>query len=90
MKNDCFCIGCIGVGSMGIGDVWGYVGFGDIFVVCDVDFCYVEWVKVDGWIGKGMVDVYEDYCWVFECDDIDVVSVVILDYWYVKIVIEVF
>jgi hypothetical protein len=35
--NDRPRIGCIGTGSMGLGDAIGHAEFGDILAVCDVD-----------------------------------------------------
>lgn len=88
MKNDRPGIGCIGTGSMGMGDSRGHAGFGDILAVCDVDSRHAERAKNDDRIGKGKADSYKDYRKVLERDDIDVVSIVTPDHWHVKIAIE--
>ena len=86
--NDRPQIGCIGVGSMGTGDARAHGRFGDIVAVCDVDKRHAERARVDGKVGNGKADAYQDYRRVLERDDIDVVSVVTPDHWHVKIAIE--
>jgi predicted dehydrogenase len=81
-------IGCIGVGSMGMGDARGHAGFGDIVAVCDVDSRHAERAKNEQRIGKGKADAYADYRRVLERDDIDVISCVTTDHWHTKICIE--
>ena len=86
--NDRPRIGCIGVGSMGMGDAHGHSQFGDILAVCDVDSMHAERAKNHEKIGKGKADAYKDYRKVLERDDIDVVSIVTPDHWHVKIAVE--
>lgn len=87
-KGDRPTIGCIGVGSMGVGDATDHARFGDIVAVCDVDRYRCMRAKYDDSIGKGRADSYEDYRRILERNDIDVVSIVTPDHWHVKIAIE--
>ncbi len=87
-KNDRPRIGCIGLGSMGMGDAKGHNHFGDIVAVCDVDSRHAEQAKSDPEVGKGKADLYGDYRKVLDRKDIDVVSVVTPDHWHTKIAIE--
>jgi len=87
-KNDRPRIGCIGLGSMGMGDARDHNRFGDILAVCDVDLRHGEQAKNDPEVGKGTADLYADYRKVLDRDDIDVVSVVTPDHWHTKIAIE--
>jgi predicted dehydrogenase len=86
--NDRPRIGCIGTGSMGLGDAMGHAEFGDILAVCDVDSDRADRARYDVRIGKGKADAYGDYRKVLERPDIDVVSIVTTDHWHVKIAIE--
>ena len=86
--NDRPRIGCIGTGSMGMGDAIQHAQFGDILAVCDVDKDRAERAKYDVRIGNGKADAYGDYRKVLERPDIDVVSIVTTDHWHVKIAIE--
>ena len=86
--NDRPVIGCIGTGSMGMGDAKQHARFGDIVAVCDVDSRHADRARNDGGVGKGKADVYKDYRKVLERPDIDVVSIVTPDHWHVKIAIE--
>jgi len=81
-------IGCIGTGSMGMGDAQAHAAFGDIVAVCDVDSRRAEAAKNHDSIGKGKADAYGDYRKVLERQDIDVVSIVTSDPWHVKIAVE--
>jgi predicted dehydrogenase len=87
-KNDRPRIGCIGVGSMGTGDALQHAAFGDIVAVCDVDTSHADQAKHNQGIGKGKAGSYQDYRKVLQRKDIDVVSVVTVDHWHVKIAIE--
>lgn len=87
-KNDRPHIGCIGVGGMGTDDARGHSNFGDILAVCDVDKGHLERAKNDAKIGKGEADAYEDYRKILDRKDIDVVSIVTVDHWHVKIAVE--
>ncbi|NBW86515.1 MAG: gfo/Idh/MocA family oxidoreductase [Planctomycetia bacterium] len=86
--NDRPVIGCIGTGSMGMGDAKQHARFGDIVAVCDVDSRHADRARNDDGVGKGKADVYKDYRKVLERPDIDVVSIVTPDHWHVKIAIE--
>ncbi len=81
-------IGCIGLGSMGMGDASAHARFGEILAVCDVDDRHAERARNDATIGKGRADSYRDYRRVLDRKDIDVVSIVTPDHWHVKIAIE--
>ena len=87
-KNDRPRIGCIGVGSMGMGDAHEHAHYGDILAVCDVDSRHAERAKHHERVGKGKADAYKDYRRVLDRDDIDVVSIVTPDHWHVKIAVE--
>lgn len=87
-KNDRPRIGCIGLGSMGMGDASDHANFGDIVAVCDVDWRHCLRAKHDDKIGKGRADGYEDYRRILDRSDIDVVSIVTPDHWHVKIAVE--
>ncbi len=87
--NDRPRIGCIGVGDMATGnDCPQIANFGDILAVCDVDDTHAERAKNHPGIGKGKADSYKDYRKVLERNDIDVVSIVTVDHWHVKIAVE--
>ena len=87
--NDRPIIGCIGVGDMATGsDCPEHAQFGDIVAVCDVDASYARRAKNHPKIGKGKADAYGDYRKVLDRNDIDVVSIVTVDHWHVKIAIE--
>ena len=73
---------------MGTGDAQGHAGFGDVVAVCDVDSRHAERAKNHDRIGKGKADMYADYRFVLDRDDIDIVSIVTPDHWHVKIAIE--
>src|SRR5690349_11159459 len=70
-KNDRPRIGCIGLGSMGMGDAREHNRFGDILAVCDVDRRHAEQAKNDPDVGKGRADLYADYRKVLDRNDID-------------------
>ena len=94
--SDRLQIGCIGVGDMGRGDASDFSNLGDVVAVCDVDSEYgIANAQNNGNIGKkvngqkvGTPDGYKDYREVLDRKDIDVVSVVTVDHWHTKIVIE--
>jgi predicted dehydrogenase len=87
--NDRPRIACIGVGDMAMGfDAPQHATFGDVLAVCDVDANHAERAKNDPRVGKGKADVYGDYRKVLERKDIDVVSIVTVDHWHVKIAVE--
>ncbi|MFM8284183.1 MAG: twin-arginine translocation signal domain-containing protein, partial [Planctomycetaceae bacterium] len=60
-SNDRPRIGCIGLGSMGMGDAHDHARFGDILAVCDVDNRHAERARNHDGIGKGRADCYRDY-----------------------------
>ncbi len=85
--SDRLRMGCIGVGSMGRGDLSGFRHLCDIAAICDVDSRYgLE--NTLNMFGDQKPDTYKEYQRVLERDDIDVVSVVTPDHWHVKIAIE--
>ncbi|MCA9233929.1 MAG: Gfo/Idh/MocA family oxidoreductase [Planctomycetales bacterium] len=86
--NDRPRIGCIGVGSMGMGDAGDHARFGDIVAVCDVDGGHCQRARYDDRVGRGRADAYEDYRRILDRGDIDVVSIVTPDHWHVKIAVE--
>ena len=94
--SDRLQIGCIGVGDMGRGDARDFTNLGDIVAVCDVDSEYgIANAQNDENIGKkvdgkkvGKPDGYKDYREVLDRKDIDVVSIVTVDHWHVKIAVE--
>jgi predicted dehydrogenase len=73
---------------MGMADAAQHAQFGEIVAVCDVDSRRAEAARSDGAVGKGRADAYGDYRRILERKDIDVVSVVTVDHWHVKIAIE--
>ncbi|MDR3110903.1 MAG: Gfo/Idh/MocA family oxidoreductase [Planctomycetaceae bacterium] len=93
--SDRLRMGCIGVGSMGKGDAGGFNRLVDIVAVCDVDASHLDEAQNKFGFGKKDADgktippdAYKDYRKVLERQDIDVVSVVTVDHWHVKIAIE--
>jgi predicted dehydrogenase len=81
-------IGCVGMGSMGMGDAREHADFGDILAVCDVDSRRVDAAKAHEVVGKCKPEGYGDYRRVLDRSDIEVISVVTPDHWHVKIAIE--
>jgi predicted dehydrogenase len=87
------------LGCIGTGDRWDAVGpnameFATCAAVCDVDFNHAlkgrETARNRNG-GKGAsrpVDVYEDYRYLLDRKDIDVVTIVTPDHWHSKIAIE--
>ncbi|MDR3183140.1 MAG: Gfo/Idh/MocA family oxidoreductase, partial [Planctomycetaceae bacterium] len=93
--SDRLRMGCIGVGSMGKGDAQGFNNLVDIAAVCDVDAQHLREAQNHPNIGRKDAegkkinpDGYADYRKVLERKDIDVVSVVTVDHWHVKIAVE--
>ena len=88
--NDRPGVGCIGMGKMAThwGDTPQHARFGDILAICDVDSRRTEAAKNDPKLGASNADTYGDYRRVLERNDIDVVSIVTVDHWHVKIAIE--
>jgi len=86
--NDRPTIGAIGLGGQGLNVSKGHSNFGDILAVCDVDSRHAERARVHEKVGKLNPDMYGDYRKVLERDDIDVVSIMTVDHWHVKIAIE--
>ncbi len=93
--SDRLRMGCIGVGDMGRGDARGFNGLVDIVAACDVDSLHLDMAQEDKGIGKKgedgkklPLDLYKDYRKILERKDIDVVSIVTVDHWHVKIAIE--
>lgn len=87
--SDRLRIGCIGVGDMGRGDARDFSNLCDIVAVCDVDSYYgIAQAKADENINRHNPEGYKDYRRVLDRKDIDVVSIVTVDHWHVKIAIE--
>lgn len=86
--SDRLRMGCIGVGSMGRGDLNGFRRLCDITAICDVDARYGLENTLRMFGDGPKPDAYKEYRKVLERDDIDVVSVVTPDHWHVKIAIE--
>ena len=87
--NERLRIACIGVGNMATSyDAPQHATFGDILAVCDVDSRHADRAKQHPNIGKGKADVYGDYRKVLDRKDVDVVSIVTVDHWHVKIAVE--
>ncbi len=86
--NERLRIGCIGLGGQGSGDAADLAPFGQIVAVCDVDSRRAEQARHSPRIGQGKADAYGDYRRILDRKDIDVVSVVTVDHWHVKIAIE--
>lgn len=86
--NDIIRIVCIGMGIMGFSNCCIVLSiFGvELVVVCDLYDGYLEWSKE---VFGNYLFIIWDYCELISCLDIDVVVVVILDYWYDKIFIVV-
>jgi len=81
------------IGSIGTGDRYKAIGvelaqFGRVVAVCDVDANHAEFAKNHPQLGRGTADVYEDYRRILDRKDIDVVTIVTVDHWHVKIAIE--
>jgi predicted dehydrogenase len=81
------------IGSIGTGDRYFQIGpelaqFGDVVAVCDVDSLHADRAKHDPRLGKGKADAYKGYRKVLDRKDVDVVSIVTVDHWHVKIAIE--
>ncbi|MGL4512289.1 MAG: Gfo/Idh/MocA family protein [Lacipirellulaceae bacterium] len=86
--NDRPRIGCIGVGSMGTGDAHDHAHFGDVTAICDVDLRHANRALADKAICNGKAFLTQDYRRVLDRSDVDVVSIVTVDHWHVKIAIE--
>ncbi len=93
--SDRIRMGCIGVGSMGLGDALSFNHLVDVVAVCDLDEEYglaralrSDLGKRDANGNKIAPDTYKDYRRILERDDIDVVTIVTPDHWHVKIAVE--
>jgi predicted dehydrogenase len=87
------------LGCIGTGDRWNGVGpqameYSTCAAVCDVDFNHAlkgREISKDRNTSKGAnrtVDVYEDYRYLLDRKDIDVITIVTPDHWHSKIAIE--
>ena len=85
-------MGCIGVGSMGLGHVRAFAGFKDVQVsaVCDVRRIFREKAKntVDTAYATSDCAAYHDFRELLARDDIDAVSVATPDHWHALVGIE--
>ncbi len=81
-------LGCIGMGSMGMGDAQWISYLGDIVAVCDVDSDRAEQAMIHEKVGKRKAVASVDYRHVLDDPNIDVVLVVTPDHWHIKIAIE--
>jgi predicted dehydrogenase len=92
--SDRLQFGFIGVGSMGKADNRGFLPFGDVVAVCDVDTSHMDEAAEKFFPRKnpdGSVTLPEkikDYRKVLERKDIDTVCIVTTDHWHVKIAVE--
>jgi predicted dehydrogenase len=79
-------MGAIGVGSMGRGDLWGFLNKSEVQVVavCDVDSANNTKAKkwVDDKYGSQDCAVYEDYRDLIARGDLDVVMHALPDHWH--------
>ncbi|MDO4550086.1 MAG: Gfo/Idh/MocA family oxidoreductase [Planctomycetia bacterium] len=85
--SDRLRMGCIGVGSMGRGDLHGFRKLCEIVAICDVDSAYGINQTLKS-MKDQKPDTYKEYQRILERTDIDVVSIVTPDHWHVKIAIE--
>jgi len=79
-------MGCIGVGSMGTGNMKNFLGFKDLQVVavCDVDGRHREQAQgiVNEAYGTEDCKGYNDFREMLARDDLDVVSLALPDHWH--------
>ena len=79
-------MGAIGVGSMGSGDLKGFLGKKEVQVVavCDVDSKHSEKAKkmVDDRYGNGDCAAYGDYREIIGRGDLDIVMHALPDHWH--------
>ena len=80
-------VASIGVGTQGTRDARNASRHADFVAVCDVDRTRAERIA-EGGIGKGKVDVSQDYRRILDRKDIEVVTISTPDHWHVKIAIE--
>ncbi|MDR0326950.1 MAG: Gfo/Idh/MocA family oxidoreductase [Planctomycetaceae bacterium] len=78
--------GFIGTGGQGRHDGSQFAQFGHVAAVCDVDSECMEMAAKQ--FEQFKPDQYKDYRKVLDRKDIDVVSVVTVDHWHVKIALE--
>ncbi|MCA9229370.1 MAG: Gfo/Idh/MocA family oxidoreductase [Planctomycetales bacterium] len=88
--NDRPCVGCIGVGSRWLGGLREEIyPFANIVALADVDAHYADRGRAKCGEDTGRYpDVYEDYRYLLDRDDIDAVSIATPDHWHTKIAIE--
>lgn len=86
--NDRPQVACIGFGGMGLRDSQEHAEFGDVVALCDVDSQRLRKANQDEKISNGKADLYNNYKAILDRKDIDVVSVVTVDHWHVKIAVE--
>jgi predicted dehydrogenase len=79
-------IGCIGVGSQGIGNMRGFLDKDEVQIVavCDVDRDHLERAKqaVDTVYGNSDCRTYTDFRELITREDLDVVSLALPDQWH--------
>ncbi len=79
-------MGCIGVGSQGMGDMQGFLSKSDarVLAVCDVDQRHLARAKrtVDDTYGNGDCATYHDFREVIARDDIDALLLAVPDHWH--------
>jgi len=83
-------IGCIGVGSRWFGGLRREIyPFANIVALADVDAQYANRGRAQCGKDTGnFPDLYEDYRYLLDRDDIDTVSIATPDHWHTKIAIE--
>ncbi len=82
--NDRLGIAGIGVGGKGSGDAHSAAKFGDMVACCDVDRAHAEKFAVRY---KGRCQIYEDYRYVLDRKDVQVVIIGTPDHWHTPIAI---
>ena len=84
--NETLRFGFIGTGGQGRHDGAQFAQFGHVAAVCDVDS--ERMAQAAKQFERFKPDQHKDYRKILERKDIDVVSIVTVDHWHVKIAIE--
>lgn len=90
--NDRICMGFIGMGGQGRGDLGGFLGFPQVqaMAVCDVVPKHAEMAKakVDERNGNTDCKIYTDFREITHRDDLDAVFVATPDHWHAYISVD--